>query len=145
MLRAVLDTNIFISSLLNKKGSPAMILDMWRDGQYLLLSSPAIIEEIKTVLEFPRIKTKYCLNDSDIQQLLILIEKDAILVPGTTDVGNAIPDDPKDLIFLSCALEADADVIVSGDRHLLKLKEFRGIPVLTVKEFIELLEKQTSS
>ena len=145
MLRAVLDTNIFISSLLNKKGAPARLLDLWKDGRYLLLSSPAIISEIKAVLELPRIKAKYSLDDFDIRKLLNLLEKDALLVPGLADVGNAIPDDPDDHIFLSCALEAGADVIVSGDRHLLDLKKFRGITVLPVKEFIELIEKQTSS
>ncbi len=115
------------------------MLDLWRDGKYLLLSSPPIIGEIKAVLELPRIKTKYCLNDLDIKKLLSLIEMDAILVPGIIDVGNAIPEDPSDQIFLSCAFEGDADVIVSGDRHLLNLKKFKGIPVKPVKEFIDLL------
>jgi uncharacterized protein len=140
VLRAVLDTNIFISSLLNKTGAPARLLDLWRDGQYLLLSSPPIIKEIKTVLELPRIKTKYCLSDLDIQKLINLLEMDAIVVPGIMDVGNAIPEDPSDSIFLSCALEGSADVIVSGDRHLLNLKNFKGIPVIPVNEFIDLLK-----
>ena len=145
MIRAVLDTNIFISSLLNKKGTPARLLDLWKDGRYLLMSSPGIIAEIKAVLELPRIKSKYLLNDDDIQQLLNLIRRDAILVPGKIDVGNAIPEDPEDLIFLSCAIEAGADVIVSGDKHLLNLEEFRGIPVLPVNKFVDLLEKQINS
>ena len=139
MLKAVLDTNIFISSLLNKKGAPARLLDLWREGKYLLLSSPSIIGEIKAVLELPRIKTKYCLNDLDIKNLLNLIEMDAIIVPGITDVGDPIPEDPSDHIFLSCAFEGDADVIVSGARHLLNLKKFKGIPVIPVNEFIDLL------
>ena len=67
---------------------------------------------------------------------------DAILVPGITDVGNAIPKDPSDHIFLSCAHEGGADVIVSGERHLLNLKKFRKIPILQVKEFVNLFEKQ---
>lgn len=140
MLKAVLDTNIFISSLLNKNGAPARLLDLWRDGKYLLLSSPPILGEIKAVLELPRIKTKYCLNDLDIQKLLNLIEMDAILVPGITDAGDVIPDDPSDHIFLSCAIEGNADAIVSGDRHLLNLKKFRGIPVIPINEFINLLQ-----
>jgi uncharacterized protein len=140
VLRAVLDTNIFISSLINKNGAPARLVDLWREGSYILLSSPPIIKEIKAVLELPRIKTKYCLNDLDIQKLINLIEMDAILVPGIMDVGNAIPEDPSDSIFLSCALEGKADVIVSGDRHLLNLKKYKGIPVILVNEFINLLK-----
>jgi uncharacterized protein len=143
VLKAVLDTNFFISSLLNKNGAPARLLELWRDGQYLLLSSPPIINEIKVVLELPRIKTKYNLNDFDIQKLITLIECDAILVPGQIDVGNAIPEDPSDSMFLSCALEGKADVIVSGDKHLLNLKKYKGIPVIPVNEFINLLKTKS--
>jgi putative PIN family toxin of toxin-antitoxin system len=142
VLRAVLDTNVFVSSLLNKKGGPAKLLDAWRAGEYLLVISPPIIEEIKAVLELPRIKGKYRLVDQDIRQLLDLLGKDAVLVPGFSDVGNAIPQDPVDRMFLSYALEAGADAIVSGDRHLLDLKAFEGIPIMHVKEFLDLLAGQ---
>jgi len=142
VLRAVLDTNVFVSSLLNKKGGPAKLLDAWRAGEYLLVTSPSIMEEIKAVLELPRIREKYGLIDQDIRQLLDLLEKDAVLVPGLSDVGNAIPQDPVDHMFLSCALEAGADVIVSGDRHQLDLKAFEGIPIMTVNEFLDLLARQ---
>lgn len=141
MLRAVLDTNIFVSSLLNKKGAPARPLDAWRAGEYLLITSPPIMKEIKTVLEFPRIRVKYGLKDQDIQDLLDLLEKDAITVPGLPHVDKAIPEDQTDVIFLSCALEAGADFIVSGDHHLLDLKAFTGIPIIPVIEFFDRLAK----
>ena len=51
MLRVVLDTNIFVSGLLSKTGLPAKILDAWRAGQYLLITSPPIVAEIRRVLE----------------------------------------------------------------------------------------------
>ena len=142
MLRAVLDTNVFVSSLLNKTGAPARVLDSWRTGEYLLVTSPPIMGEIKAVLELARIREKYALTDYDIRQLLDLMEKDAIMVPGLSDVGNPIPQDPTDRIFLSCALEAGADVIVSGDRHLLNLKAFEGIPIMSVIEFLDRLAAQ---
>ncbi len=56
MLKVVLDTNIFVSSLLSKAGSPAMVIDTWRAGEYLLVISPAIISEIKRVVETPKIR-----------------------------------------------------------------------------------------
>jgi uncharacterized protein len=65
-------------------------------------------------------------------------------VPGVTDVGDAIPEDPSDHIFLSCAIEGSADMIVSGDHHLLNLKKFKGIPIMPVNEFIDLLIKNES-
>ena len=135
MLRVVLDTNVFVSCLLSKTGLPAKILDAWRAGQYLLITSPPIVAEIKRVLETPRISKKYFITSGDIEHLIILLEKDALIVPGYTDVKNAVPDDPSDEMFLACAMDAAADCIVSGDHHLLDISEYKGIPIITVNEF----------
>ena len=143
MLRVVLDTNVFVSGLLSKTGLPAKILDAWRAGQYLLITSPPIVTEIKRVLETPRIKEKYLITRGDIEPLIILLEKDAVIVPGHTDVKNAIPDDPSDEMFLACAMDAAADCIVSGDRHLLDISQYKGIPIITVNEFEKMLTQTT--
>jgi uncharacterized protein len=136
VLRVVLDTNVFVSSLLNKTGAPARLMDAWRAGAYVLVTSPPIMAEIKAVLELPRIRERYALTDDDIRQLFDLLEKDAILVPGRSHVGNVIPRNPTDHIFLSCAPDSGADFIVSGDRHLLRLKVFEGIPIVSVAKFL---------
>jgi putative PIN family toxin of toxin-antitoxin system len=143
VLRVVLDTNVFVSGLLSKTGLPAKILDAWRAGQYLLIASPPIVAEIKRVLQAPRIREKYFITDGDIEQLIILLEKEALIVPGYTDVKDAIPDDPSDEMFLACAVDAAADFIVSGDRHLLELSEYKGISIITVNEFEEKLARST--
>jgi uncharacterized protein len=54
-----------------------------------------------------------------------------------------VPQDPRDEVFLACAIDAKADCIVSGDRHLLDLRTYRGIPILPVREFAEKLDTQT--
>ena len=113
--------------------------DAWYAGQYLLITSPPIVTEIKRVLETPRMRERYLITRGDIEQLIILLEKDAVIVPGHTDVKNAIPDDPSDEMFLACAMDASADCIVSGDRHLLDISEYKGIPIITVNEFKEML------
>ena len=143
MLRVVLDTNVFVSSLLSTQGVPGRVLDAWREGRYMLVASPPIIAEIVEVLESPRISKKYFIRQEDIQQLVDLLKTDTILVPGRAVVKGSVPQDPRDEIFLACAIDAKADCIVSGDRHLLGLQTYRGIPILTVKEFAEKLEKQT--
>ena len=71
-----------------------------------------------------------------------MLEKDAIVVHGLSAVTGAIPKDPDDEIFLSAAIDAKADIIVSGDRQLLDLGEYKDIPIFTVRQFLELLEKQ---
>ena len=143
VLRVVLDTNVFVSGLLSKTGLPAKILDAWRAGQYLLIASPPIVAEINRVLQAPRIREKYFITDGDIEQLIILLEKEALIVPGYTDVKDAIPDDPSDEMFLACAVDAAADFIVSGDRHLLEISEYKGISIITVNEFEEKLARST--
>jgi len=142
MLKVVLDTNIFVSSLLSKAGRPAMVIDAWRASRYLLVTSPSIISEIKRVVEAPSIRKKYGLGRDRIARLILLLEKDTIVVPGLSTVSGAIPKDPTDETFLSAALDAKAGLIVSGDRHLLDLGEYKGVPILTVRQFLELLEKQ---
>ena len=142
MLKVVLDTNVFVSSLLSRAGSPAMIIDRWRAGQFLLITSPPIISEIKRVVEASDIRKKYGLTDDLIERLILLLEKDSIVVPGPSAVAGAIPKDPTDEMFLAAALDAKADLIVSGDRHLLDLGEYKQIPILTVRQFLEFLEKQ---
>lgn len=143
MLRVVLDTNVFVSSLLSTQGLPAQLLNAWREGGYMLVTSPPIIAEIAEVLEAPRISKKYLIGQEDIEHLVDLLKTDTILVPGRAAVKGSVPQDPRDEMFLACAIDANADCIVSGDRHLLGLQTYRGIPILTVKKFAEKLETQS--
>ena len=137
MLRIVLDTNVFVSSLLLRKGASAKVLHEWRAGKYLLITSPSIISEIQGVLQTPRIKKRYGIGQEEIDRLIDLLEKEAVVLPGLSDARGTIPQDPEDEKFLACAVDAGADLIVSGDRHLLDLGEHRGIPIITVREFID--------
>jgi hypothetical protein len=143
VLRVVLDTNVFVSSLLSTEGTPAQLLNAWREGRYMLVTSPAIIAEVVEVVESPRISKKYFIRHQDVENLVDVLKTDAVLVPGEAGVKGSVPRDPRDEMFLACAIDANADCIVSGDRHLLDLQTFRGIPILTVNEFAEELENQS--
>lgn len=139
MLRVVLDTNVFVSSLLTKRGATAQVLAAWRDRRFLLLTSPAIIAEIQRVLRYPHIRGRYGITEGDIDALTELLQKDALVVPGAAPVAGVIPADVTDEMFLACAVDGQADFIVSGDRHLLELRTYRDVPVLTVREFLDWL------
>ena len=144
MLRAVIDTNVIVSGLLSRSGAPAEILDAWRGRKFLLLSSAPIISEVKAVLAYPRIKERYSITQEVIDQVVSLMEQHVLLVdPGDTAAGS-IPADPQDEKFLSCAQAGQADLIVSGDHHLLDLSEYQGIPVISAREFLELLKLKWS-
>jgi uncharacterized protein len=139
MLRVVLDTNVFVSSLLVKADVPAQVMDAWRDRRFVLITSPAIIAEIRATLDYPRIRRKYSITDEDVEGLAALLQHDALLVPGEADTAGTIPADPTDEKILACALDGQADLIVSGNLHLLDLVQYRGVPVLNARQFLERL------
>lgn len=141
MLKVVLDTNVFISSLLVQAGLSAQVLNGWRQRRYLLVTSPSIIAEIRAVLGYPRIHQKYAIADEDVEAVVALLEREALVVPGGMELERIIPEDPADERVLACAVEAGADCIVSGDHHLLNLGQYQGIPILTVREFLEQLQE----
>ncbi len=146
MLRVVLDTNIFVSSLLVREGLPAQVLDAWRERKFLLATSPTLVSEIQSTLNYPRIRRKYNITNKDVSQLITLLAEDALVVPGDIEtVSGSVPDDPADEAVLACALDAEADLVVSGDRHLLDLAEYRGIRILTVREFMVKLSAENQS
>ena len=92
MLKVVLDTNVFVSGLLVKPGLPAQVLDAWRERQFLLIVSPAVIAEVRTTLDCPRIRRRYFITEDDVTGLVTLLERDALLVPGdVTAVAGAAP------------------------------------------------------
>ena len=146
MLRVVFDTNIFVSSLLVREGLPAQVLNAWRERKFLLATSPTFVSEIQSTLNYPRIRRKYNITNKDVSQLITLLAEDALVVPGDIETASgSVPDDPADEAVLACALDAEADLVVSGDRHLLDLAEYRGIRILTVREFLEKLSAENQS
>jgi len=112
-IRAVLDTNIWVSALLNPAGFPAEILKSFRHGDFLAVVSETIIVEIADVLSRPGIKDKYGVTEADILELLILIEErcEHVLLSG----GIRICRDPKDNGAIETAIKGHASFIVTRD------------------------------
>ena len=81
---------------------------------------------------------KYPITDDDVQGL-VTFTHDAVVVPGVTSVSDVIPEDPTDERVLATAVEGGANLIVSGDRHLLELGEFKGIVIVTARQWLERL------
>ena len=106
-----------------------------------MLTSPAVIAELRAVLQYPHIRKKYTLSDNEIEQTITLLEHDALLVTGEAKVAGSVPDDPKDEMVLACAVDGGADVIVSGDHHLLDLESYRDIPIMTPRQFLDQLRQ----
>ncbi len=112
-IRAVLDTNIWVSAILNPAGFPAQVLNCFRKGDFLAVISEPIIAEIADVLSRPRIKDKYGITEADILELLILIEErcEHVLLSGDIRVCR----DPEDNGIIETAIKGHASYIVTRD------------------------------
>lgn len=130
MSRVVVDTNVLLSSFLTP-GPPRQILNRVRDGQDLLCLSPSILQEYLVVLR------RAGVTRSLLESFVVLLEDPTrVVVVFPTRTVDIIRADPTDNIFLECALEARADSIVSGDRHLRRVGSFGGIPILSPREYL---------
>lgn len=133
MRRVVADTNVLVSAI-QFGGKPKQLLDLAVDGHIDLGISEAIVEETLRVLRDKFHRTPDEVEESD-RQLRVVAR---VVTP--TETIKAVADDPSDDRILECAVAAAAEVIVSGDRHLLALGSFRGVPIQRIGEFLAALE-----
>ena len=130
-MRIILDTNVFVSGIFFT-GPPHHIVRAWREGRTTLVISPEIYEEYRAVglrlaADFPGVKLAPFLE-------LLLQTAVMALAPRLSDVPC---DDPDDVKFVACALVSATSLVVSGDRHLLRISGYRGLTVLTPRSFME--------
>lgn len=133
MLRVVLDTNVLISAILFG-GKPRQILEKAIRGEFRLCMSEPILEELKGVLR----RSKFDYSPEMIQVILTELAGIADFVNPSKTI-NVVLEDPEDNRILECAVEAEANYIVIGDFHLLKLSRYRNIEVLNAVAFLEKL------
>ena len=127
----VLDTNVIISALLFG-GNPRRVLEMVLSQAVRMAVSRPILDEVEGVLRGRKFRYPHEIALNIIRELESISE---IVVPvRRMDVIRA---DPYDNMILECAVTASADYIVSGDAHLLELKEFEQIRIVTPAHFLE--------
>jgi len=141
MLKIVLDSNVFVSALINPRGKPAQILNYVFENKIRLFTSPSIIEELERVLSYPKLVKRHGLEKQELKKFVSDLLSILSLVEGKKAI-EVIAEDPADNNYLSCVVDAKADFIVSGDIHLLNLREYEGIQIITPAQFLEMLEKE---
>ncbi|MEK6893459.1 MAG: putative toxin-antitoxin system toxin component, PIN family [Nanoarchaeota archaeon] len=133
-MRVVLDTNVFISGIFWNGNYCSQLIDKWKNKEIDLVSSIEIIEELtKTLINF-----KIPMPKDMIEEWKFLILKNSIIVESSSKI-EAIKDDPDDNKFLEVAVDGKAELIVSQDKHLLNLKEYRGIKIVKPEEALSLI------
>lgn len=129
-MRLVLDTNVLVSALLFS-GRASHIHAMWVSDRISLVFSDAVLEEYRRVLTYP----KFGLSTADVLTLL----EDEVLPFGTLEhvahEGRWIVDDPDDDKFIALALAAEVDHLLSGDAHILNVRQQLPCSILTIQEF----------
>jgi len=140
MLKVILDANIFVSAVLKPHSDLAKIFELVREDKIKLILSEDILSEIRAVLLYPKIKKRHRRTQKEIDEFLNKASQASILAQGRIDTDE-IREDPADNKYLSAALEAKVDFIVSGDHHLKTLKVFEGIRILDPSAFLVLLTK----
>jgi putative PIN family toxin of toxin-antitoxin system len=129
--RVVLDTNVFFSAY-GYGGKPARLVAAALDEEFELMTSPAIMAELARVLA-----TGLGADVDRIRSVVVQVTRSAVVIRPATKRDAVI--DESDNRILECAVDGGADLIVSGDRHLLRLGEFRGIEIVTVAEALDRL------
>jgi putative PIN family toxin of toxin-antitoxin system len=137
-VKLVVDSNVLISGLL-WHGPPHRLIEQARAGKTSFFSSPALLAELADVLTRERFSKALASSRSEIEQILGEVQSLVVLVRSVA-LPSPVCRDPDDDELLAAALAAQADLIVSGDRDLLALVAFQGIPIVSPAQALERIE-----
>lgn len=140
-LKVVVDTNVFVSGTVFRRGMPFEVLEAWRARRFMLVTSPQLCQEIDEVLRRSEFQTRYGLSREEVSQVRHLLDSDGLSISPIESAPIEVRD-PKDQHVLSLALTADVDYLVSGDQDLLALAgdtRVGDLQIVTPRAFVERL------
>ena len=137
-MRVVVDTNVFVSALLSPQGIPSQLFQYWELHYFDVLISKESMAELARVLQYPKVRKGLRSTDAELAEFVRLFTERGVSITPQETI-RAIPADVSDNVYLEIAVAGDAQCIVSGDKHLLQLQEYRGILILTPTAFLDKL------
>jgi len=135
MLRVVLDTNVLVSAIISD-GKPRELLRRGASKEFCIVTSELILRELGNVLRRPKFKT----DEGEVHRIILALIQTAEVVDAVSRI-RSVEKDPKDDMVVATAYDGRADFIVSGDSHLLALKNFKGVRMVSVKQMLTSLEE----
>ncbi len=137
-MRLVLDTNVVVAGLL-WHGAPRRLVDLAIDSEEIsLYSSPVLVGELANTLGYEKFARRIAQFDTSIAALVAQYEALVTRV-SPAHTPRVVPNDPDDDHVLACAVAAHAQLIVSGDKHLLAIKSYQDIYIVTAVEAVNIL------
>lgn len=140
MIRALLDTNVIVSSTISEYGPSRRILEAWVADRFALIAPESQLAELGRVLGYERIRGRYGVDEERAGELLSLVIRKATILEDPLDAANVV-DDTGDNILLAAAIESGADFLVTGDQALLNLHYYGSTAILAPRQFLEQLLK----
>jgi putative PIN family toxin of toxin-antitoxin system len=141
-MRVTLDTNVLVSAFISKQGHSANILDVVTTfDEIALVLSEQIMDEFEDVMAREEVKERFDYTAAEIEEFAGAIKGVAKIVRVKSDF-RTVEEDPKDDMVLNTAYDGKAEYIVSGDRHLQNLKKFRGIGIVSPRQFMGIITRR---
>lgn len=135
-MRVILDTNVLLSALLSPRGAPAKLLTAWERKLFTLVISDELLAELRSVLRRPFFRAR--LRESDAELFAVRLHDLALRYPNPPPSGDA--PDAKDSFLLALAAASEAAFLVTGDKHLLALKQHGATRIVTPAFMVEYLK-----
>ncbi len=139
MIRAVIDTNVLISGLLSAGGAPRQLINAWPNNLFIMMASSETVIEVLRVLEYPKIRSRIRISEQAITDFRFALVTLTKRTPGKL-ILSGVSRDPHDDMFVVCAVEGNADYIVSRDLDLLSLGSYQNISIISPDQFMEILK-----
>ncbi len=140
-LKAVIDTNLFVSGLFGSNTISTKLQSYWINLDFILVTSINIMKEVNRVFHYPRIQERFNPQEETLKRFFRLVFRKAIITKDKYKTDKII-EDPTDNKFLGCALEGKADYVVSRDPHLRNIKHYQGIQIVDASMFVKKVEEK---
>ena len=137
MLKVVYDTHVIVSAALKEESLPALLLSLGLEGKVRFFVSLALVQEYQRVLERPRFK----FGHKEIMEFMGKINPKAIMVNPTKEL-DVLKVDKSDHRILECALKAQVDFIITGNKKHFPFEEFKGSKIVSPREFLSKIGKE---
>ena len=140
MYRAVLDTNVFVSGGTISAGVPSQVINHWRNQDFVMVASPQLLTEYEEVLFRPGVMKYTGLSPQETSQYIQEVKDRSYMTNGALTL-NVLTNDPDDNMVLACAEEGLATHLVTGNRKHFPFTDYKGIKIVSPREFLTALEK----